>query len=70
MYLHLDTINVSTGANVTQGRQIGTLGNTGRSKGPHLHLHTYNSSSAEIDPIDWMRSHSTATFPVQVDTGE
>ena len=70
MYLHLDTVSVSTGAIVTQGQQIGTLGNTGRSDGPHLHLHTYDSSSAVIDPITWMTSHPGATFPVQVAADE
>ena len=70
MYLHLDTVDVSTGAAVEQGQQIGTLGNTGRSYGPHLHLHTYNSSGAVINPIDWMTSHPDATFPVQVDADQ
>ncbi len=70
MYLHLDTVDVSAGDTVTQGHQIGTLGNTGRSRGPHLHLHTYDNSGAVINPIDWMTSHPNATFPVQVDADE
>jgi murein DD-endopeptidase MepM/ murein hydrolase activator NlpD len=69
-YLHLDTFVVSTGAAVEQGQHIGTLGNTGRSYGPHLHLHTYDSSGAVINPIDWMTSHPDATFPVQVAADE
>jgi len=69
MYLHLDTVDVSTGATVTQGQKIGTLGNTGRSDGPHLHLHTL-SGGAVINPIDWMTNHPNATFPVQVDADE
>ncbi len=70
MYLHLDTVDVSAGAAVEQGQQIGTLGNTGRSDGPHLHFHTYNSSGAVINPITWMADHPEATFPVQVDADE
>lgn len=70
MYLHLDTVIVSTGATVAQGQQIGTLGSTGRSRGPHLHLHTYDSSSVVMDPITWMTGHSDATFPVQVNADE
>ncbi len=66
-YLHLDSAIVKSGVTVTQGQQIGTLGNTGRSSGPHLHLHTYDDNSTVIDPIVWMTDHPEATFPVQVD---
>ncbi len=36
-YAHLHTINVRRGDQVTRGQQIGKLGNTGKSVGPHLH---------------------------------
>ncbi|MHB1163269.1 MAG: peptidoglycan DD-metalloendopeptidase family protein [Minisyncoccota bacterium] len=37
-YLHLKTIVVSNNATVTQGTLLGYMGNTGKSKGIHLHF--------------------------------
>jgi murein DD-endopeptidase MepM/ murein hydrolase activator NlpD len=36
-YCHLDTVAVTTGQEVQQGEVLGTVGNTGRATGPHLH---------------------------------
>ena len=37
-YAHLQTIKLQAGTMVKQGQVIGNVGNTGKSKGPHLHI--------------------------------
>lgn len=38
LYAHLSVVTVSCGQSVGQGGQIGVIGSTGNSTGPHLHL--------------------------------
>ena len=50
VYMHLDTMTVSVGQYVVAGQQIGTVGSTGGSTGPHLHFGVaYNGNY--LDPL-------------------
>lgn len=50
LYAHLETLSVASGATIARGAKIGTVGSTGRSTGPHLHMGT-RLGKARIDPL-------------------
>lgn len=49
-FMHLSKITTTTGATVKKGQQIGNVGNTGFSKGAHLHWEKY-ASGKQVNPI-------------------
>lgn len=51
MYAHLSGIDVSVGEEVATGDEIGAVGTTGNSTGPHLHLELRSSAGVPIDPV-------------------
>jgi len=53
-YAHLQYVGVTCGSPIYRGNQIGTLGNTGNSTGPHLHLEMRNSSFGKVNPLDYL----------------
>lgn len=52
-YAHLDTYSVGCGQNVNQGEQIGTMGTTGNSSGPHLHFEIRSDEYGKVNPTDY-----------------
>jgi len=53
-YAHLSQIDVEPGQRVTRGEQIGRVGSTGASTGPHLHYEVIYMGRT-VDPINYFR---------------
>jgi murein DD-endopeptidase MepM/ murein hydrolase activator NlpD len=52
-YGHGDDLYVKTGEIVQRGQRIATLGNSGRSKGPHLH-YVVEVKGKAVNPLDYI----------------
>ncbi len=53
-YAHLTTIDVVEGQQIKRGEQIGTVGSTGGSTGPHLHYEVIYMGTP-VDPINYLK---------------
>jgi hypothetical protein len=53
LYAHMSGFDVSVGQKVTQGQQIGRVGNTGYSQAPHLHFELWQGGK-RIDPSPFL----------------
>ena len=58
LYAHLSEINVRQGDTVVRGQQIGRIGSTGNSSGPHLHFEV-RSNGSKVDPMAYITEDST-----------
>lgn len=53
-YGHLDKRGVKVGQEVEQGSRLGTVGNTGRSTGSHLHFEIRDAQGRPVDPMKYI----------------
>ena len=62
MFCHLDSIEVQTGNLLRRGETLGTVGQTGRATGPHLHW-SLNLNNVRIDPMLFLDKPLNTTQP-------
>lgn len=54
LYAHMSSFSVSAGQSVSQGQQVGVMGSTGRSTGPHLHFEIRSGGSL-LNPLGFLQ---------------
>lgn len=54
LYAHLNAIYVGCGAGIFQGAQIGVVGSTGNSTGPHVHFQMESSLYGKVNPLGYL----------------
>lgn len=54
LYAHLATVSVECGQEVYRGDQLGTMGSTGQSTGPHLHFEMRSDRFGRVNPLDFL----------------
>ncbi len=62
LYAHLSATSVSVGQSVSAGQQVGNVGSTGNSSGPHLHFEVRTHPTdfgvgVFLNPLTYLRSH-------------
>ena len=54
LYAHCSALLVAQGAKISQGQNIGRVGTTGRSTGPHLHFEVRKGNSP-VNPLQYLK---------------
>ncbi|HEX4016944.1 MAG TPA: M23 family metallopeptidase [Frankiaceae bacterium] len=56
-YSHMSAFTVKVGQLVLAGQQLGNIGSTGDSTGPHLHFEVHLPDGQRTDPAIWLFQH-------------
>jgi murein DD-endopeptidase MepM/ murein hydrolase activator NlpD len=56
-YSHMSAFTVTVGQLVVAGQQLGNVGSTGDSTGPHLHFEVHLPDGQRTDPAIWLFQH-------------
>nr|WP_202894430.1 M23 family metallopeptidase [Kribbella italica] len=54
-YNHMSKFSVEVGETVYAGDQVGAVGVTGNTTGPHLHFEVHPGGGSAINPMPWLR---------------
>ncbi|MFK4090315.1 M23 family metallopeptidase [Kribbella sp. NPDC020789] len=56
-YSHMSEFDVSVGDSVSAGTQVGAVGMTGNTTGPHVHFEVLPDGENPVNPEPWLREH-------------
>jgi murein DD-endopeptidase MepM/ murein hydrolase activator NlpD len=63
-YGHLSKIEVAVGQELKRGEELGQVGSTGRSTGPHLH-YEIKAGDVLVNPLDYLPPREDSPVPTQ-----